>query len=61
MLREIKGESFQLTSHLLLCTRRKECFFPCRIFAILMNLYVPVAGAIEICIIITVIREDFPW
>lgn len=67
MLGETKGESFQLSpAHLLLCTGRKECFSPCRIFAILMNSHmemvnnVLVAGAIEICIILTIIGEDFP-
>ena len=67
MLGETKGESFQLSPpRLLLHTRKKECFLPCRIFAVLMNSYmeivnnVLVAGAIEICIIITIIGEDFP-
>lgn len=67
MFRDTKGESFQLSPPcLLLCTERKEHFLPCRGFAILMHSYmemvnnVLVAGAIEICIMKTIIGKDFP-
>lgn len=60
VLREIKGESFQLSpAHLLLCTEGKG-FFSCRIFSVLLNSCmtmvnnVLVVGATEICITVTI-------
>lgn len=65
LLRETKGESFQLSpSHLLLCAGGKGFFFPCRTFlSVLMNSCmavvnnVLVVGASEICITVTIIEE----